>query len=279
MGKNLDDCYNRRRIIESAGIPKKENLKLPFLSYGFFKPHQLAYSQIEEYVKGTPEDIEINYELGNVNGVPVLLNKSSHSPIKANIIKFKYPEREAYKTIGYSKNMHLYCWKVITVDGQKVNVLMYPENKPFPERSHGFGPNGYDWRVDPVFTNILDYVDFNIKGIKQHPFNYQWDDLKPFVYVQSLYITLWSAIDRFLTFRYGHTKTMNVKKFSIEPSFKKSLQKNYNAIGDNGFYLSHQKVWQDEIFSAEDLESYKLNPKNSTCSALYYYTLRNNVVH
>ena len=53
----------------------------------------------------------------------------------------------------------------------------------------------------------------------------------------------------------------------------------YNAIGDNGFYLSKQKVWEDEIFSAEDLESYKLNCENPTCSALYYYTLRNNVVH
>lgn len=31
--------------------PKQKNIKLPFFAYGIFKPGQLAYSRISEFVK------------------------------------------------------------------------------------------------------------------------------------------------------------------------------------------------------------------------------------
>ena len=100
--------------------------------------------------------------------------------------------------------------------------------------------------------------------------------------VQSLYMTLWSAIDRFLTFRYGKTQSWNVIEFSLEPSFKTSLELNYDSIGLKSFYKNREK-YNDEndykIFSTKDLKEYCLNPLKPTCSALYYYNLRNNVVH
>lgn len=47
---------------------------------------------------------------------------------------------------------------------------------------------------------------------------------------------------------------------------------------EESFY-GGESSWRDEIFSAEDLTDYHLDWKTPACSALYYYTLRNNVVH
>lgn len=273
-----EKCYNAWRDLESAGLPDEENLSLPFLAYGFFKPHQLAYSQIKRFVDvdKNPIPVTINYELKNVNGMPVLENKTSDIAANAYIIKFEECEEEdAYDVIGYTKNMHIYAWEVINVNNQKVNVLMYAGDKEFPGRTSTY--KNYDWREDPVFKSTLDYLDWQIGQLKRMPYPYKWDDLRPLIGVQSLYMALWSALDRFLTFRYGKSQTRNVKLLSREKSFKKSLKKNYNAM-EESFY-GGEGSWRDEIFSAEDLTDYHLDPKTPTCSALYYYTLRNNVVH
>lgn len=277
-----DECYDKYRELESAGLPDDENLTLPFLAYGFFKPHQLAYSQIERNVCEY-EKVDVHYQLMNLNGMPVLHNKTIEGSVDAYVIKFndgeeKYP----YRTIGYSRNMHIYSWEVVEIvngkgKSQDVNVLMYAGDKS-PKNFHGFANNCYDWRNDPVFDNTLKYLDMNINGLKRMNFQYKWDDLKPLIGVQSLYMSLWSALDRFLSFRYGKSQTRNVKLLSDEPSFRKSLKKNHDAIKNKGFYGGDSQK-KDEIFSAEDLTNYNLDKDKPACSALYYYNLRNNVVH
>lgn len=270
------DCYYDWRDLESAGTPDEENLSLPFLAYGLFKPHQLAYSQIKRFVDGKPKKVKINYELKNVNGIPVLENKISNDEVDASIIKFeKDMEEDAYEAIGYTKNMHIYRWEVINVNNQNVNVLMYSDSKDFPGRTDTY--NNYDWRNDPVFESTFEYLDWQTTQLKSMPYKYQWDDLRPFIGVQSLYMTLWSSLDRFLTLRYGKSQRKNVKLLSREKSFRKSLKKNHAAMKES--FYGGEGTWSDKIFSAEDLESYDLDPKRPACSALYYYTLRNNVVH
>lgn len=275
-----DECYDKYRELESAGLP--DDVSLPFLAYGFFKPHQLAYSQIKRNVCEY-EKADIHYQLMNLNGMPVLHNKAINGSVDAYVIRFEEgKETYPYRAIGYSRNMHIYSWEVVSIedaDGncQDVNVLMYAGDKS-PKNFHGFENNNYDWRNDPVFDNTLKYLDMNIKGLKGMNFQYKWDDLKPLIGVQSLYMSLWSALDRFLSFRYGKSQTRNVKLLSDEKSFRKSLKKNYNAIKDKGFYGGDSQ-WKDEIFSAEDLTNYNLDRDKPACSALYYYALRNNVVH
>lgn len=269
-----DECYPQSRRCK-AGLPNESNLSLPFLAYGVFKPNQLAYSQIKKFVYNN-KSVKINYKLSNINGMPVLLNKPNSNGVDANIITFKNDkEKKAYNTIGCSKDMYIYSWEVINVDGQDVNVLMYAGDKEFPG-SH-FNVSCYDWREDHIFKNILEYLDFNIRRFKTHPFQYQWDDLKPLMEIQSSYMALWAAIDRFLTFRYGNTQINNVLKLSDESFFKDSLIENYDAI-DKGFYGGIPS-WSDKIFSAQHLKNYPLTPHRPVCAALYYYTLRNNVVH
>lgn len=93
---------------------------------------------------------------------------------------------------------------------------------------------------------------------------------------------MWSTLDRLITFRYGDYQTWNVRKLSQEHFFKEALKNNYNALSKMEFYGKNDyrnDDWDDEVYSAENLRCYKLDPKQLTCSALYYYTLRNNVVH
>lgn len=286
--RGVDECYDEQWKPESVGQPNKENKDLPFLAYGFFKPHQIAYSQIKKYVKGKPKKVEIYHVLKNVNGMPVLLNEPSNLPAVAYIINFRHdPQYQAYRIIGNSKNKHIYSWKRITIEtedskSQEVNVLMYSEEKPLPKDLFGFPEGNYDWRDDPVFEATFDYLDWQINQLKTPHFEHDWFNLKPLMGLQSLYMTLWSAIDRFMTFRYGKSQTWNVKELSLEPSFKEALQDNYDAIGLKSFYKNKERKNNDDdykIFSTEDLEDYYLNPIKSTCSALYYYNLRNNIVH
>ena len=285
---DVDECYDEKWKPESVGPPNKKNRNLPFLAYGFFKPHQIAYSQIKDYVKGNPKKVDVYHVLKNVNGMPVLLNESSNLPAVAYIIDFEHdPQYNAYKLIGNSKNKHIYSWKQINVEteegkSREVNVLMYSEEKPLPKGLSGFPDGNYDWRDDAVFEETLNYLDWQINFLKTQPYEHDWYDLKPLIGLQALYMTLWTAIDRFMTFRYGKSQTWNVKELSLEQSFIDSLQVNYNAIKEKSFYKNKKREKNDntyKIFSTEDLEDYHLNPIKSTCSALYYYNLRNNLVH
>jgi len=286
--RNVDECfYEDPWEPDNSGLPDDENIDLPFLAYGFFKPHQLSYSQIKRFAEKNHEKVEVFYKLRNLNGMPVLLEEPSTMPAQGYIIDFKYNREKAYEIIGKSKNMHIYTWEVVTIETEngeikEVNVLMYPKKEELPNTATVFGYNNYDWRNDPVFDATLDYLDWQINQLKQHPYELDGADLKPLIGVQSLYMTLWSAIDRFITFRYGKTQKWNVKELSLEPSFKKSLQDNYDAIGLKSFYKNRERKNNKddyEIFSSQDLQKYCLNSLKPTCSAMYYYNLRNNVVH
>lgn len=288
--RNVDECFYEDPWEEdNSGLPNESNMNLPFLAYGFFKPHQLSYSQIKKFVHGKPKKVDVFYKLKNINGMPVLLKEPYTFPVQAYIIDFKNHMREdAYEHVGKTKNIHIYSWNVITVEtknGEKqdVNVLMYPENETLPKKLNSFPDDDYDWRRDElVFDATLDYLDWQISQLKQHPYELDWSDLKPLIGVQSLYMTLWSAIDRFIKFRYGKKQKWNVKELSLEESFKKSLQENYDAIGLKSFYKNRERKNDEDdykIFSTQDLEKYCLDPLKPTCSAMYYYNLRNNVVH
>ena len=87
-----------------------------------------------------------------------------------------------------------------------------------------------------------------------------------------LYMLLWTSIDRFLTFRYGETKKNNVIFLSEEESFKIALKK---YVEEDERVFHNRKT----VYSVRDLREYELNPNKPTCSAMFYYTIRNNVVH
>lgn len=276
-----DECYkeykkHRKRV--SVKLPN--DITLPFLAYGFFKPCQLAYSQIKGYVFNKPKKVVLhNFIIDHVNGMPVLKHKTGDHEAEASLMEFKYgKEKTAYETISLSRNKSIYKWEVTNIGGKRANVLLNAGSKSFPIYDHNSGK--YDWRDDPIYEKTLVYLDKNISRIIES--NNDLDDPKnfiKFIEIQSLYRTLWSALDRFITFRYGDYQTWNVRKFSEEHFFKEALRDNYDVLYKQELNEWHKDGDWNRVYSAENLTSYELNPKKPTCSALYYYTMRNNIVH
>lgn len=282
----LEGCYDKyKQKRKNKRVCTPEDMSLPFLAYGFFKPRQLAYSQIRGYVFNKPRGVTINFILNHINGMPILEHAQYRDNwnVDAYIMEFKHgKEEKAYDIISLSKNKFVYKWEVISIGGMDVNVLMNASDKSFPIYTYKW--NNYDWREDPIYKNTLAYLDEKIAELKVEftkELN-EVDNFMRFIEVQSLYRTLWSAIDRFITFRYGDYQNWNVRKLSEEDFFRKALKSNYNALSKQEFYGKEDyrnDEWDKEVFSAEDLRNFKLDPEKPTCSALYYYTLRNNVVH
>lgn len=130
----------------------------------------------------------------------------------------------------------------------------------------------YDWKYDPVYKNALIFIDscfgyLNSKLIIIEDHNSTSHEVALlFVEVQSLYMVLWVALDRFITFRYdSKTKKENILKLSDEQFFKDSLIERVRT--------SHT------VTSAQNLKQITLDPYAPSCAALYYYQLRNNVIH
>lgn len=276
----FDDCYEKQDQSESLGLPN--DTSLPFLAYGFFKPHQLAYSRIKGYIYNRPKNVKINNILNHVNGMPVLEYETRDNlEVDAYIMEFKYrKQKKAYNIIGGSKKIFIYKWDVITIEDKEVNVLMNSSDKSFPIYTYKW--DTYDWRDDPIFKYTLLYLDENITKLKNSLDTQSVEkNFISFIDVQSLYMTLWTALDRFLTFRYGYYQNRNVKELSKEYFFKEALEKHYDALYQMNFFENEyqNKDWQKNVFSAKYLTEYELNPDKPGCSAMYYYTLRNNVVH
>lgn len=287
---------------EFKRIDPPNNKKLPFFTYGFFKPHQLAYHQIKRYVEGKPKHSIVKADLIQVNGIPVLLD-DEYETVEGYIIKFKKAFRDdAYREIGYSKSRGIYEWKEMDIEGTPANVLVASKPHLFDENGGGYdnfyfdrkvedekrkiNVKSYDWRKDPMLRQPLIYIDNFLtanEAIQENKEEYEkflefiindsttnkkpkiTREYKEFLELQMLYMLLWSSIDRFLSLRYGEIKKNNVISLSEEKAFQTSLKKHVRGI--------------NKIHSSRDLQYYILDPKKPACSAMFYYTLRNNVVH
>ena len=230
------DCEKKKRIKNSACLPK--DISLPFFTYGFFKPHQIAYPKIkkichkhytEEYVKGY---------LKHVNGMPVLfLNEYSEFDVLGNVLTFRKKYRKkAYEAIGYSKHMNIYKWEEIEINGDPIN-----------------------------YDATLSYIHY----VKDQTIIDEENGYSRLIKTQMLYTSLWTVIDRFLTFKYGNLQIINVLSLSNESYFKEILSD----------VLSESRSSYNTVFSAQTLDSHILDENDPKESALYYYTLRNNVIH
>ena len=274
MGEE-EECLKKP---ESLDLPS--NCDLPFLTYGLFKPGQLAFSQIKNRCKKRKIPVYIEGTLQHVNGMPVLLKKYDEDldfPVKGYIIEFiKDRGTSAYKTICNSKDMHIYSWDTVEHNGEEVNVLVSVD----PRKMINLFENpdadvstldlyDYNWTHDPVYKNALRFLDSRLDDLGSKIRLYGYDDIEKysllFVETQSLYMVLWSALDRFLTFRYSMYQTTNIKQLSEDPIFKKAIE---NCV-DSDFTVT----------SAQNLKQITVSKNNPKCCAQYYYTLRNNVVH
>lgn len=255
-----DDCDKKRNTYRLKN-PKNTNLR--FFAYDVFKPGEIAFSRISDFVKDC-EYSSVDYSLNTMNSVPFLV-KSFGKNYRTHgcFIKFNNNDSyDAYKIISEAKSKKLYRWDTISIYNEKINVLFakedvikfkYAENKGY-----------YESMSDPMFVDCLKIICDNlIQILNEGSFHTNFFNL------QMNYMLLWSSIDRYIVFRYGKRNQQdNLVCLANEDIFKKAV-----------FKFSDMKNENPKVFSNEDYRSFELDKTKPLCCIRYYYTIRCNVVH
>lgn len=257
-----DECY-KRRDTRRLRVPKKR-LHLPFFAYDVFKPGQIAYSRIKDFVYEEPTIYNVPYSLSTVNGIPfVFKNRYLNYSTTGYLIRFNYEDAfDAYKVISDAKSYKRYKWSTIKDWNFKINILVARNDLidlKFNENAYE-----YDGRNDPMLIQSIDTISRNFFEIYNQPFSFD-----NFFNLQMNYILLWSSIDRYLDLKFGKTKqSINLSCLANEESFKIAV-----------FEYADKNDVKPKVFSNEDLRSFELNKNKPLCCIKYYYTIRCNVVH
>ena len=244
--------------INYVGSPRNTNL--PFFAYGNFKPGQLAYPKIKNYVAGEPSAEIVDYEMLYRDGIPVMRSgENEHFKTSGYLMKFN--DSEAYEIIGGSQSEKLYMWKRIKVNGTWANALVGVNSDCGSSDNRDYPLSYYNYRQDSFFDEALELIEYTKEEFKGKDIV----NMNDFFKIQMHYMLLWSVIERFCILTYGHaTIGKNMFNFAKERSFKDKL----NSI-----------TRKDVVYSSDTLEDKYLDSNNYADSILYYYTIRCNVVH
>lgn len=246
--------------MEITYVGRPNNLRLPFFAYGNFKPGQLAYHRIEEYVEGEPSAEIIEHETHYRDGITYIDGKENEIfKTRGYLIEFTNPQ-DAYDEIGNSISDKLYEWKVIKVNGEDANALIGRKKGCGSFNNRDYIISTYDYRQDSFFNEALSLIEEIIRKFEEKNIN----TMEDFFTFQMHYMLLWSVIERFCILSYGYFKIgENMKKFAKERPFK-------NKLGTI--------TRKDDIYPSDYLIPQSINPR-WWGSIFYYYTIRCNVVH
>ena len=245
---------------QEYNLKAPKDINLNFFTYGIFKPRQIAYSKIKNFISQKERGI-INYPMKHRDGIPILINKEEEIAQTHGYILHFNKNKEAYDIISKSLSNKLYKWGTVKIRNEKVNVLFGVN----PRQGSNFIENNkdrrnFDGRNDPLFKEAIKLIEKNLNM----PYNHE---INEFFSLQMNYMLLWSAIDRYCKLKYNKsTEHDNRIELSKEESFKKALKKYGRKKGRS-------------VFSTDTLFEYKFNTENPQHCMNYYYTLRCNVVH
>lgn len=240
----------------------KGKFNKPFFAYGVFKPNQVAYSLIEEYVDNFKKFELNNYSLLHRNGMPMITR--GRGKTEGYLIKFKENYcNVAYNLISKSKSKSLYEWKVVIIDFEPINCLLAVNEG----LGKDYGSTCYSGINDLGFCETLDYIRTNIDKFESGEFKSNND----FLFLQMNYMLLWGVIDKYTSSRYGGWgQVENVKKLSKEKYFREGLKKVrpdyssvYSSRSDDEYILNLNRKGNKKYFDA----------------ANYYYHIRCNITH
>jgi hypothetical protein len=236
---------------------------LPFFTYGLFRPGQIGYGSIRCFLSGSEEGWFARGELLERDGLPVLAD-GSHD-VSGCLIRFK-PEHSiaVYTAINSIEPDRLYRWAVAEVqrDGvcERANVLV--------GRSPRKGSNHAEYEIwdgqkEPLFTAALAVIEKSLERYGEFDWN-----LEPFFQLQMAYMLLWTAIERFVSFKYhlGDRVTEKVFKLADDPVFASALRERVRT--------GRQVYRTDDPSKKAVLDA--TNPKKAL---EYYYQIRSNITH
>lgn len=241
-----------------------ERTDFPFFSYGLFKPGQLGFLRLGEFVQQIEPNCILRGTLLERDGLPII-DERGNGKVRGTLIFFNpQSTSQAYQRIVEIEPDKHYRWGVGRVASEKdihdANVLFgrSPRKGSVPLEE----PD-WDGRKDPLFTSALEVVQ---ETLKQNQ-TFEWN-LKPLFRLQMAYLLLWSAIERYVSLRYhlGEEVSEKVNKLAEESAFAASLRK----------LVSEKRV----VYRAsKPIDKYCLDPSNPKESVNYYYQIRSNITH
>jgi hypothetical protein len=245
-------------------LKKPKDINLPFITYGSFKPLELRFNLIEEFVKDYYE-IKIVGLMEEKDGIPIfgLGNDGYYSfTYTSFVLNFKNEYSEiAYQKICENEPDSYYEW--IVLDNK--NILI---GKPNLKGKNNFLDESWSFRNDPYFEYGLNACSeiFNNNSI------YKTDSEKeyfPFFKSSSAYMLLWTIIERFCTLKYGNiSPTQKLRFLTSDPriNWEEAL-----------LYIERKdKIYRsDKINEVLILDRHKGAKRNLE----YYYGIRSNMVH
>jgi hypothetical protein len=142
-------------------LPK--NTSLPFFAYGLFKPGQLCYPRIKNFVDKTIEGT-VKGILKERDGIPLLVKSNdSETEVKGSLIHFQNKkEVEAYQRIIDIEPGKVYCWKEIRVNSKLIANALFGKN---PSKGASYLEDVLEWdgKSDPLFNQGLKEVETILK--------------------------------------------------------------------------------------------------------------------
>jgi gamma-glutamylcyclotransferase (GGCT)/AIG2-like uncharacterized protein YtfP len=240
---------------------------LPFFAYGFLRPGEIGYLQIERFVDvGSVRRASVSGQLWLRDGL-LLLEPTGDSLIEGFLLRFRPDQAEAaYRTIDELEPYKLYRWDTaeVSIDGStvKANVLF--------GRSPQSGSELWrldDWHVadDPLFNEALQ----EIESIATEPNPADPTEPRVFFRKQMAYLLLWSSIERYASLRWGfggQNVTKRVERLAEEPAFR-------NALAE--VVKQERRVRRTDDPSRSSV----LDRARPLQSIRYYYQVRSNMVH
>jgi hypothetical protein len=236
------------------------NLSIPFFAYGLFRPGQIAYFQIRDYVQSRNEPSFVKGELRIRDGLPIV-DSSGNGTVEGAVLCFN--EREgvnAYEKIAGLEPEKQYRWGTTRVDNVPVNILFGVSPRLGSAAIDDGVWNGWN---DPLLTSALDVVRETIDSNT----NFEWD-LKPLFRLQMAYLLLWSSIERYLSLRYHLANKANLKvnHLAHELAFINGVSR----------YVSDRR----SVARADrPRDKSVLDPASPSLAVDYYYQVRSNITH
>ena len=240
-----------------------DDVSLPFFAYGLFRPGQIAYFQIADYVCEIINGSKAKGELRIRDGLPIM-DVDGNGTVEGAIISFKEgAAAEAYKRIAGLEPDKQYRWATLTINGAVMNILLGRSPRKGSISLAETDEKDWDGWEDPLFTAALDVVqetiDSNIES--------KWD-LKPLFRLQMAYLLLWSSIERYVSLRYhlAQDATEKVSKLYDEAAFSSAVHE-------------HVSERRHVIRADEPQDKIVLDPNSPKSAVAYYYGVRCNITH
>ena len=262
--KRRSDCPCPQHKLRSQQF--KGDTSLPFFSYGIFQPGELAFLGIKQHV-GSFYAGKITGKLLIRDGMPILDTNEKNEQTRGFLLNFTPAfQKDAYAQIDALEPENHYRWGTAMVSGQNANVLY---GKSPSKGSKVLDDAFWEGSKDPLFVEAIEVIDYTIRQFGDQRYSASTDPIFNLFQLQMAYLLLWSAIERYVTFRYnmhGLAILRTIKKLATDETFVKSLARNVGR--------------KAEVVRSDDPEkTHKLDSTNPEKCIEYYYQLRCNITH